>query len=100
MRCSFAAIKALQLTRVLKLGIIEAMQRFCCGLLRTHIMQQAKLSTVKPGEYIKRKAESSTVYIKGAYDRATKSFSCTDTNDICREISIKANKPVFVGFTY
>ncbi len=63
-------------------------------------MQQAKLSTVKPGEYIKRKAESSTVYIKGAYDRATKSFSCTDTNDICREISIKADKPVFVGFTY
>jgi hypothetical protein len=63
-------------------------------------MQQAKLSTVKPGDYIKRKADSKAIYIKGAYDKASKSFSCTDVEDICREIFIKADKPVFIGFTY
>ena len=63
-------------------------------------MQQATINTVKPGEYIKRKADAKTVYIKGAYDRASKSYECTDTEDINRQIYIKANKPVFIGFTY
>ena len=65
-----------------------------------HIMQTLSLKSVKSGEYIKRKADSKAVYIKGAYDRTTKSFSCVDVEDICREIFIKANKPVFIGFTY
>lgn len=68
--------------------------------MRGSQMEQTIIKSVKPGEYIKRKADAQTVYIKGAYDRATKSFECTDTNDINRQIYIKANKPVFIGFTY
>lgn len=75
------------------------MQRFCCGSLG-HIMQSITLRNVKPGEYIKRKADSKAIYVKGAYDRASKSFSCTDVEDICRYVFIKASKPVFIGFTY
>lgn len=63
-------------------------------------MQSIILKSVKPGDYIKRKADSKAVYIKGTYDKTTKSFACVDVEDICREIFIKANKPVFVGFTY
>jgi hypothetical protein len=63
-------------------------------------MQQVTIKAAKPGEYIKRKADAQAVYIKGAYDRATKSFECTDANDMNRQIYIKADKPVFVGFTY
>ncbi len=63
-------------------------------------MQVLSLKNVKPGDYIKRKADSKAVYIKGSYDRTTKSFSCVDVEDICREIFIKADKAVFVGFTY
>jgi hypothetical protein len=63
-------------------------------------MQIVTLKTAKIGEYIKRKADSKAVYIKGAYDRTTKSFSCIDVEDICREIFIKADKPVVIGFTY
>lgn len=63
-------------------------------------MQQINIKSVKPGDYIKRKVDAQTVYIKGAYDRATKSFECTDTNDINRQIYIKSDKSVFVGFTY
>ncbi len=58
------------------------------------------MKQVKSGEYIKRKIDAKAVYIKGAYDRATKSFSCIDADDICKEIFIKADKLVFVGFTY
>jgi hypothetical protein len=63
-------------------------------------MQQAVIKTVKQGEYIKRKADAKTVYIKGAYDRSTKTYECTDTEDINKQIYIKADKPVFIGFTY
>jgi hypothetical protein len=63
-------------------------------------MQQIIIKSVKPGEYIKRKADAQAVYIKGAYDRASKSFECIDASDINRQIYIKADKPVFIGFTY
>lgn len=63
-------------------------------------MQQINIKSVKQGEYIKRKADAKTVFIKGAYDRATKSFECIDTEDMNRQVYIKADKPVFIGFTY
>jgi hypothetical protein len=63
-------------------------------------MQQITIKSVKPGDYIKRKIDAQTVYIRGAYDRATRSFSCVDANDMNREIFIKTGKTVFIGFTY
>jgi hypothetical protein len=63
-------------------------------------MQHVTIKSVKPGDYIKRKADAKTVYIKGAYDRASKAFECTDTDDMNRVIYIKSDKTVFVGFTY
>jgi hypothetical protein len=63
-------------------------------------MQQVTIKAVKQGEYIKRKADAKTVYIKGTYDRSTKTYECTDTDDINKQIYIKADKPVFIGFTY
>ena len=58
------------------------------------------LREVKKGELITRKANTNTVYIKGDYDRASKKFSLIDFNDSNREIFIKADATVFVGFTY
>lgn len=63
-------------------------------------MQSITLRNVKPGDYIKRKADSKAVYVKGAYDKASKSFSCVNVEDICHEVFIKADKAVFAGFTY
>jgi len=71
-----------------------------CLALEDGEAKPVALKNVKAGDYIKRKADSKAVYIKGAYDRVTKSFSCIDVEDICREIFIKADKAVFVGFTY
>jgi len=63
-------------------------------------MQIITLKNVKPGDFVKRKADSKAVYIKGAYDRTTKSFELQDTEDMNRFVYIKASKLVYVGFTY
>ena len=60
----------------------------------------ASVSTLKRGEYIKRKADSKTVYIRGAYDAPSKTYSLIDAEDACREIFVKGSLMVFVGFTY
>lgn len=58
------------------------------------------LNKIPKGEYFKRKQDAKTVYIKGHYDRASKSFACSDTEDMNRTVWIKANKPVFTDFEY
>ena len=63
-------------------------------------MQNIALKNVKPNDYVKRKADSKAVYMKGAYDRTTKSFELVDVEDINRVVYIKASKLVCVGFTY
>ena len=65
-----------------------------------HECHKVPMRAVSKGEYVKRKADATTVYIRGDYDRASKSYSLTDCDDMNREIFVKANKRVFVGFTY
>lgn len=63
-------------------------------------MQNITLKSVKPGDFVKRKSDSKAVYIKGAYDRTTKSFELIDTDDINKVVYVKSDKIVFIGFTY
>lgn len=58
------------------------------------------LRNVKEGDYVKRKIDSNKVYIRNHYDRATKSFCLTDSEDVGRCIFVKANKVVYSYFTY
>lgn len=63
-------------------------------------MQNVTIKNVKPGDYIKRKADAKAVYVKGEYCRTSKAFECYDADDINKTIMIKSDKLVFVGFTY
>jgi hypothetical protein len=63
-------------------------------------MNQVKLNEVKPGDYVMRKPDSKTVFVKGAYDKGSKAFSLTDTEDMNREIFLKSSTLVYIGFTY
>ena len=63
-------------------------------------MEKTAIKNLKKGEFIKRTETAQRVYIKGDYDRATKSFSCIAYDDINQEIFIKADKVVFYGFTF
>lgn len=58
------------------------------------------LRDVEKGDYVKRKLGANKVYVKGDYDKATKRFSLIDCNDMNREIFVKADKVVYVDFTY
>ena len=62
--------------------------------------QMITLRNVKPNDFVKRKLDSKSVYRKGSYDKATKSFELLDCEDMNRSIFVKADKPVVVGFTY
>jgi hypothetical protein len=63
-------------------------------------MQNITIKQVKSGDYIKRKADSKTVYVRGDYIKALKGFECADVSDMNKTIIIKSDKLVFVGFTY
>jgi hypothetical protein len=63
-------------------------------------MQQLPLRDVKPGDFVRRKQDAKTTYVKGAYDRGSKTFSLTDFDDMNREIFLKPTTLVWVGFTF
>ena len=63
-------------------------------------MQQVKLSAVKKGEFIKRKADARKVYIRGEFDRTEKKYRCDDWDDISRDVLLKGETMVFVGFDF
>ena len=59
-----------------------------------------QIKNIKQGEFLVRKPDAKTVYIRGQYDRSSKSYSCIAFDDMNKEIFIKASKTVFVGFTF
>jgi hypothetical protein len=63
-------------------------------------MQLIKLSKVKKGDYIKRKLDSKQVWIRDEYERSTKKYMVTDTDDIGRSMLLKGSTLVFIGFEY
>lgn len=63
-------------------------------------MQLIKLSEVKKGDYIKRKLDSKQVWIRDEYERSTKKYMVTDTDDIGRSMLLKGSTLVFIGFEY
>ena len=63
-------------------------------MISTQIRNTAK------GDLIKRTESAQSVYVRGEYVRELKAFSCTAFDDHCKEIFIKADKQVFVDFTF
>ena len=59
---------------------------------------------LKKGDYftLKEIAEpkESQVWVRGEYDRASKTYSATNWSDTSRERFFKAGKVVFVDFTF
>lgn len=63
-------------------------------------MTNTQIRNTAKGAFIKRTESAQTVYIRGDYVRELKAFSCIAFDDHCKEIFIKADKQVFVDFTY
>lgn len=63
-------------------------------------MDKVKLNQVKQGDWvrlIRKGAPAGTIWQRNHYDRATKSYSLTDINDVNREIFRKASTIVFLN---
>jgi len=58
---------------------------------------KVRLKDVKKGGMFNRKKGAKATFIRGSYVRDTKSFSCQDMDDMNREISIKAEKEVYIS---
>ena len=58
------------------------------------------LSNLKQGDTFKRKPEARTTFIRGHYNRKDEfgpaNFSCSDTEDMNREIFLKPNTIVYL----
>lgn len=59
-----------------------------------------EIRNLPKGELIKRSQHAVKVYVKGEYDRASKSFSVYDYNDINSEMFVKPKTKVWAGFIY
>lgn len=63
-----------------------------------------KLKKLKKGAYftLKEIAEPkrNQVFIKGEYNKTTKSYSCIKFDDINNEKFVKANKDIYTDFTF
>jgi hypothetical protein len=72
-------------------------------LVRDHYaagVYSAPVQDLPVGEYVRRKADSSKVYKRGAYDRSTRTYELEDCSDISRSIYVKRGTVLFYGFTY
>jgi hypothetical protein len=72
-------------------------------LVREHYaagVYSARVEDLPLGEYVKRKADASKVYIRSSYDRSTKTYELMDYGDVSRSIYVKRGTVLFYGFTY
>jgi hypothetical protein len=60
----------------------------------------ARVEALPLGEYVRRKADSSKVYKRGAYDRSSRTYELEDCSDCSRSIYVKRGTVLFYGFTY
>ena len=63
-------------------------------------MQQVKIEDVKKGEFVRRKLDAKTTFIRDEYCRFDKRYLLIDDQDINRWVSLKKGAKVFIGFTY
>lgn len=63
-----------------------------------------ELRKLKPGQYFTLKRieypDEKQVWVKGPYDRESKSFFCHRFDDCCLERQMKASKKVFTDFIF
>lgn len=59
-----------------------------------------KLKDVKKGDFLRRNLKTLKTYTRGDYDRTYKKYRCDDWGDISRDILLKGNTVVYIGFDF
>jgi hypothetical protein len=56
---------------------------------------------VKSGEFVRfRDTDTAPVWVRGGFDRASKTFAFSKADDMNHEAFVKGSRKCFVGFTY
>jgi len=71
-------------------------------------MKAIKLKDVRRGDFVRRKRDSQTTFIRGSYIRDLNwvtgkpynQYALEDAEDMCREIFLKGSTIVFIDFGY
>ena len=64
-------------------------------------MEQMTIKAIPKGEFIKLKdSETSPVWVRGEYDRASRTYSIYKFDDVNQEVFVRGSRSVFVGFTF
>lgn len=64
------------------------------------IVNEIALRHVGIGDILKRKPNAKTVFVVNHYDRASKTWSLSDWHDMNKEIFLKSDTLVYVGFEF
>lgn len=64
------------------------------------IVNEIALRHCGNGDFIKRKPNAKKVFVINHYDRASKTWSLSDYEDMNNEIFLKSDTMVYVGFTF
>ena len=69
--------------------------------LKGFTMIQATIKTLPKGEFFKlSESESAPVWVRGDYDRASRTYSSHKFDDSNHEKFLKGSRAVFTGFTF
>lgn len=60
----------------------------------------ATVQSITKGEYVRRKADTKTTYIRGDYCRTDKRYALINCEDTNRVIYVKRSTVLHIGFTY
>jgi hypothetical protein len=77
------------------------MTLFFNQLLGVFNMDLSIIKQLPKGEFFKLKdSESSPVWVRGEYDRTSRTYSIYKFDDINHETFVRGSRSVFVGFTF
>ena len=63
-------------------------------------MKQVKLKNVKKGDFVRRKSDSKTTFIRADYEPSIKKFRLDDWDFVGRDIFLNGETLVFIDFEF
>lgn len=63
-------------------------------------MRKVNIEDVKKGDYVRRKPDAKTTFVRGEYCRSDKKYEISDFEDMNRWVSLKKGTAVFVDFDF
>lgn len=63
--------------------------------------KETRVNKVNQGTYFKlRPTETAPVWVRGEYDKASKTYSCYKYEDTNHEKFLKGNREIYINFTF